>query len=295
MKDLKQLCEIMAENNVNLANDVFPELKTLPLCERLVSLSGNNEINKSGFKYKDKYLIFPVVLANNFHFTTKLAQLWNPHKENLQLSYDPNYLGDPNTTRIMILKSYWRGPNSINSVREKFREKNLVIFGAKEGFSSEIFDNVEFSFECREGKWHFEIEELLPLNDLSLYNKTTIGEEKYNYYTNYIHAITDIDFTKCFHLDGAIRVYNRIDNYKKRHINSANGIKTDVHSLCDRIKLFRLDSELGFSYFIELITLFFDTNPYVLEFFEGKNDFSTAQEDWRVDVCKYLWELNPIG
>ena len=292
MRDSKQLCEIIARNSSNIAENTFPELKDLPLYEKLVSPQGNNDINKSGFKYKDKYLIFPTVLSGNFHFTTKLIQLWDPEKESLKLSYDPNYLGDPKTIRMMILKSYWRGPNSIQSVQKKFKDKSIVVFGAKQNFSAEIFDNVEFSFEHRKGKWHFEIEELLPLNNLTLYNKTSIGEERYNYYTNYVHAITDANFTKCFHLDGAIRVYNNIENYKKRHINSANNIKTDVHSLCDRVKLFRLDSEQGFNYFVELITLFFDANPYVLEFFEGANDFSTTQEDWRIGLCEYLWKLD---
>lgn len=96
MRDSKQLCEIIARNSSNIAESTFPELKDLPLCEKLVSPQGNNDINKSGFKYKDKYLIFPTVLSGNFHFTTKLIQLWDPEKESLKLSYDPNYLGDPN-------------------------------------------------------------------------------------------------------------------------------------------------------------------------------------------------------
>lgn len=86
----------------------------------------------------------------------------------------------------------------------------------------------------------------------------------------------------CFHLDGAIRVYDNFENFKKRNLSDMK--KEDWSKKSKRYKLFRFDSDKGIDYFEKIIGLFFLFNSYVREFFEGETQELKYMENQRTKL-----------
>ncbi len=283
--------DITIEQKDDYVLEKYPELLVKRKDETLVSLNYPTKINKNGFMYKDRFLIFPSIFTANFHFTNWIIKNWLGQFK-LSLSFELDKLGIPETEKESILLSHWFGPKTKKNVKENFNNTIKVVFGATDtSWSTEIFDKTEFYFNRRKGEWHLEIEELLPLQNLFYTPNTQFRQQEMKYYTKYLHAITDRDINSCTHIDGAIRVYDTRDNFLKRH---SIQFQSDPKEISKRYKLFRFDSDAGITSFQEIIGLFFLHNPYVHEFFEGESEFTRDMESKRTIIFKIDSEKRDI-
>jgi hypothetical protein len=276
------LGDIAVEYKKGYSKEKYPELSDIEKLG-LIKIDFPTTINKNGFRYKDNYLVFPHLFSRNFHFTNWMIDNWKGDFE-LSLPYDPDYLGVVGSERKMILLSHWMGPKTTTKVAESLGGKERIIFGSYENIDGSFYDITEFYFVCRKGIWHLEIEELLPMPSIIYQRDVNYRGIDIKYHTLYLHALTNSSLTKCSHIDGAIRGYGSEQNFRKRHNMNIN--RKSPKDLSTRHKLFRMDSESGIENFQEIIGLFFESNPYIMEFFEGENDITRDLQKKREYVLK---------
>lgn len=270
------LRDIAVESKENHSLETFPELLNEIDSEGLMKVPFGYDLNKDGFKYKNKYLIFENVISRNFHFMDWIIRNWD-NGFSIRLRPNFNYLGIPSTRRDLMLLSHWRGPKKFSNLN-KF-EQNLVIKGPNNFDVFPVNDKTEFLFEFRNGEWHLQMEEMVPLEETAYIPDFLINNKKYNFCTRYLHAIMDENLSFCTHIDGAIRAYHNDKNLRIR--NNTNLSDENLKDICSRIKLFSFDSSEGIESFQEIIGLFFRENPYVLEFFEGETKETKELEEKR--------------
>lgn len=282
--------DVGVQKKKNLALETYPELLQQEDDDGLLEICPDVDLNKNGFKYKNHYLIFPEYFTNNFHFTEWLIRNWNG-KFKLKVSFEYDKLGMPDTRRDTLLMAHWRGPKHLRHVqkslnRSEFIEKRTVFNG-----QYCLNDKTEFLFvKDSADTWTFQIEELIPMDGVLGYDEvTSLKGKKILFYTRYLHAIVNKDLSQCYHLDGALREYGSYDAWCSR--NELSLRDSSIRSLTDRYKLFRIDSSSGIIDFHEIIGLFFKSNPYVLEFFEGESeDYAQSENRRRVFMERYLKE-----
>jgi len=285
------LWDFAVEEKDNIVLEAFPEINDLIDEDGLIEVPFNADLNKNGFLYKDKYLAIESAISQNFHMIEWLVDTWK-NKFTLKLPIDMRRLGLPETRRTAYLASHWQGAKTIINVKNSLGEQEFIIKG-NNNIDIPLLDKTEFLFQKRDGVWHLNIEELIPLEGFTYTDKIYFRNVEHRYYTRYIHAITNSDLTLCTHIDGAIRVYNSYENFKLR--NSKELREGAVKNLCERYKLFRIDSPDGISEYQEIIGLFFVGNPYVLEFFEGESDFSKDLEKRRGRLLEVDYEYTKFG
>jgi len=283
------LWDIAVNEKENLVSEEYPLLNKTK--DNLVEVKYGTDINKNGFEYEKHYLIFESELSINFHLMGWIIANWKGDSK-FYVAIDKDKLGEPETIREVMLLSHWEGPKTVKNISESFNKNELIIKGP---FNAGIplYDKVEFLFRDINGKWHLEIEELLPRRGISFDLETYVKGEKAKYFTRYIHAITDKEVKKCFHLDGAIRSYDNFKNFKDRNLSDIG--KKDWSKKSKRYKLFRFDSENGINNFEKIIGLFFLWNPYVREFFEGETEELKEMEEQREKLFEFNFKYKRLG
>lgn len=276
------LWDIAVEEKDNLAYEKYPELKTMADKDGLFELNHKTIFNKNGFRYKKHFLIFSSEFSRNFHFTEWLKQNWTG-QFSFYVPFDSNKLGLPETCREMFLASHWHGPKSIQHIQKSLNNKEYLVKGPS-NFKGCLQDKTEFLFKKYGHQWHLQIEELLPLRGLSLEKETMFKGKKILYFTRYLHAITNDKLTECYHIDGALREYKTKDKFIHRNSMQINDFSKK--QMCNRYKIFKIQSKEGISSFQEIVGLFFDSNPYIIEFFEGENEDTKYMERIRTSLIE---------
>jgi hypothetical protein len=162
-------------------------------------------------------------------------------------------------------------------------EREVVIQHGSNSYGDSIIDKTEFLFRRRGDEWILEIEELLPRRGVNHSFNIGLRNETLDYYTRYLHAITNDYLSNCTHIDGAIREYGSKQAFADRHTDSEKQIDSDwVKQEPNRYKLFKLDSDdAPVPDYQEIIGLFFKFSPHVLEFFEGRSERVKEIEEQR--------------
>ena len=270
--------DIAVKRRNGIVPETYPEVVEAQ-DQNLIEVTTSADFNKDGFEYDSHYLIFGEPLVSNFHFTTYLL---NHNNEDLQLKmlFSLNQLGLPETTRTMHLFEHWDGPQSLQRIRESDDIHHASTHGGQT-YADGFHDKTEFLFEKRDDKWVLHIEETLPIRGVILDLGTSYRGRRIDYYTRYLHAITNEELTECYHLDGAIREYPDRETFLQRHRQQF--AEDDIFKdLCERHKVFKLDSESGaIPDYQRIAGLFFKYNPYVIEFFGGKSDWTQEVEEFR--------------
>lgn len=277
--------DIAIKRRDGIVPEVYPEVLDNQ-DQNLIEVPSDADFNKDGFEYEDHYLIFGEPIVSNFHFTTYLL---NHNHDDLQLKmlFSLDKLGLPETTRRMHLLEHWDGPETLQRIRESDDIAHVSSHGGQtygEGF----YDKTEFLFERRDDKRILHIEETLPFRGVVMELGTSYRGQKIDYYTRYLHAITNGDLTECYHFDGAIREYSDRGAFLERHRQqfTEDNIFKDM---CDRHKVFKLDSDSGaIPDYQRIAGLFFKYNPYVVEFFDGRSEWTQEVEEFRnshFEIC----------
>jgi hypothetical protein len=247
--------------------------------QNLIEVPTDAEFNKDGFEYRDHYLIFGEPISSNFHLTTYLLNN-NTQDLSLKTLFSLDQLGLPATTRTMHLFEHWDGPETLQRIREANGIAHVSSHGGQT-YGDGFYDKTEFLFEKRGDRWVLHIEETLPIKGVFLNLSTRYRGRKVDYYTRYLHAITNEDLTECYHLDCAIREYPSRDTFLERHRKQFTEGQV-FKDLCSRYKVFKLDSEAGsIPDYQRIAGLFFKYNPYVIEFFDGPSDWTQELEEFR--------------
>jgi hypothetical protein len=273
------LWDVMVEAKPGLAQVVYPEISELEDTDGLV------ELPFGGFEYKGNYLIFDNSFSKNYFLTEWLMGNWKG-EFTLRVPLDNDAIGLSDSIRCVDLKAHWWGPKNLSKVAASFDDEVAVFGGA--AFQGKIQDRTEIFFKRQDGKRVIEIEELIPMDGLTLSIPTSYKGTTLNFVTRYIHAIVSEDLNTCFHLDGAYRDYSTKEEFLKR--NMTMDLKnTNIKQMCVSHKVFRIDSEQGFANFPEIIGLFFTYNPYISQFFEGKNQENTDMEKRRTQLLGHIF------
>lgn len=164
------LRDIAVNDKKNLVSEIYPTL--IKTKDDLVEVNYSVDMNKDGFEYKKHYLIFEPELSSNFHLIEWIIKNWKSDSK-FYVSIDMNKLGLPETIRDVRLLSHWEGPKTVKNVAESFKENELVI-KCPANANTILYDKVEFLFKNIGGKWHLEIEELLPRRWISFDLDTSI-------------------------------------------------------------------------------------------------------------------------
>lgn len=270
--------DIAVERRDDIVPETYPEVLEEE-DQNLIEVPSNANFNKDGFEYQDHYLIFAAPIVSNFHFTTYLLN--NNHEDvQLKMLFSLDQFGLPETTRQMLLFEHWDGPESLQRIRESDGITHVSSHGGQT-YGDGFYDKTEFLFEQRDDQWILHIEETLPIKGTMLDLSTSYRGRNIDYYTRYLHAITNEDLTECYHLDGAIREYPSRDAFLERHRQQFTDDNI-FKDLCDRYKVFKLDSESGaIPDYQRIAGLFFKYNPYVIEFFDGESDWTREVEEFR--------------
>lgn len=277
-------------------NDLVPE-NYPDLCSfndnDLIDIPQNLDMNKNGFEYKEHYLIFVHPLAQNYYLTGKLATLRSTDVS-LSVPVSYNKLGMPDTTRETVLKAHWRGPETIDELRDRSGSEFFVQKGT-ESYQHGLQDRTEFYFELRDGMWHLQIEELLPRTGIFYSPHTGYRNNEIKYYTRYFHAIMDDECKRCYHMDGAVRGYGSLEKFIERHTERELQEPNILKRMSTRHKLFKVDSPDGeINDFGEVAGLFFKNNPHVQRFFEGDSEYTRELEENRASQFQFDFDSDRV-
>jgi len=274
------LDDIAIAEGQNIALDEYPELRNQEDEDGLIRVPDAAENCLNGFSYQDHYLIYDLPLTRYSRLTQHCFQ---SGFQNLDLRFLVDYdrLGDPSKRRGVDELERWDGVEHIDRIRGSDEISITSVHGGKSYCENKLLDKTDFLFHKQDGYWHFQIEELLPMEGIEPDFSITYRDTSYNYWTRYLHARTNEELTECYHIDGAIRVYGDESSFIQRHAEQLQAGKK-FKSETERMKLFRIESDSQpLPSFYELIGFFFKQNPYVKEFFEGKSDESAELEEQR--------------
>lgn len=286
------LWDIAVREKNDLVSKNYPDLCSFA-DDDLIDIPQTADMNKNGFEYKDHYLIFIDQLAKNYYLTEKLGSL---RSNNVNLSVPVSYskLGMPDTRRKMMLKAHWRGPETIDKLRDRSGSEFFVQKGT-ESYQHGLQDRTEFYFELRDREWHLQIEELLPRTGIFYSPHTAYRDAEIKYYTRYFHAIMDEKCEYCIHMDGAIRGYGSFEKFVERHTERELQEVNTLKRMSSRHKLFRVDSPDGaINEFGEVAGLFFKHNPHVQRFFEGDSEHATELEENRASQFQFDFDSDRV-
>ncbi|WP_415381625.1 hypothetical protein [Halosimplex sp. TS25] len=279
----RQLWDIDVKIRRDIATETYPELEEYT-DTGLYPLDFPVNYNKNGFEYEDHFLIFPEGLSYNYHLTQSLFDKWDGSFD-MSLAFDYDKLGMSDKAHPSFLAEHWWGPDDLDAVQDSRQRNQLVTFGTG-SYGPGVIDRTEFLFTQRDDEWILQIEELLPRRGVMHEFGTQLREKSFDYYTRYLHAITDEELTECFHLDGALRSYPSKESFLKRHQDNDKRLGSDwAGDTTERFKLFKLDaSESAVPDYQEIIGLFFKYNPHVIEFFQGEGQITRELEEWRTQM-----------
>lgn len=278
----RQLEDITIIQQQDLAIDTYPELSQ-QLSANLWQVDRQTQHIKHGVSYEDHHLLYPRILWNHSNLTNFLLEKWKGQFD-LSLRLRVDQLGLSDTTFGAEELERWQGPESLTAVRESFRPDEYVRYGDSESsYACGLQDRTDFYFQNRDDEYIIEIEELLPRLGSTFPKPARIDGNCYQYWTRYLHAVTDPELIQCKHIDGAIRIYHDKQSFIQRHIDSNWALCSDeVKSTTKHRKLFLLDSDsFDIPDYHTIIGLFFKWNPHVIEFFEGDSDRVRELEEQR--------------
>lgn len=273
---------------------IYPELREKIDKDGLLHLDSNFTLMDGGIEYKDHVL--------HYHQFLRRGYTSHPNFDFLRffLSYYYSFFADPPTARkdsVPILKLVAQ-TKSKSSLKAKLKTENhfriaidhrrimpknfyaqigefdtwrglpfdkgklddpnyvglTVVERNKESLFEETcsLDRTEFYWSYRDKIKTFEVEEIS--SSSRIYD---------SYYLNrYIHSEREIENSKFRHLDGAVKVYLK-DQFTDRH---SSFMPKELKSY-SKIKLWRIDGDILFPAWSELISLFFKGNEMILKYF----------------------------
>ncbi|WP_157146149.1 hypothetical protein [Brachyspira pilosicoli] len=249
----------------NIIPRIFPELLDKIDDDGLIDIKEFKDMIYPGvYKYKD-FIIFAhrffkrgCALENSFNnkLLKKLQIMSENNLVNIKIRIDLDLIGLIGTEQNILEYDYIWGPkfnDDLNAIPDgetvhEFKDEEKNIYG---------IDKVEILWKSRGNEKIFESEEIT--ND-SLNNSKVIFRNRY------VHSIIKSDEINPFHLDGAIREYTvnkYIDRMDSRIIDNNNA---------EYIKLWRLDGEIEVNNWKELISIFYNENKLLGEYFNGNDE-----------------------
>lgn len=249
----------------NIISRMFPELLDKIDDDGLIDIKELKDMIYPGvYKYKD-FIIFAhrffkrgCALENSFNnkLLEKLQIMSKNNLVNIKIRIDLDLIGLIGTEQCMLEYDYIWGPkfnDDLNSIPDgetvhEFKDEEKHMYG---------IDKVEILWKSRGNEKIFESEEIT--ND-------SLNNSKVVFRNRYVHSIIKSDEINPFHLDGAIRQYT-IDE----HINRIDSRIIDNNN-AEYIKLWRLDGKIEVNNWKELISIFYNENKLLGEYFNGNDE-----------------------
>ncbi|MCE5176755.1 MAG: hypothetical protein ABFD23_03645 [Caldisericales bacterium] len=248
-----------SENKPRLLS-IYPELREKIDKKGLTILDDSFGYNKGYHTYKEHILYYCSFLegSRGTNLISKFNELYkNKNNANkFRIAFDFNRVCKIKDFRHICLFDTWYGPEfDIN----KIDDPNFVGLTVKKSDKKSLdlmknLDRTEFywKYDRKEKVKTFEIEEIVDLNYI-----------KGGYNVNcYIHSERDTLNKKFIHLDGAIKIYDK-SNYQERFCS-----KIPEERKADKyIKLFRIDGDISYKDWSELISFYYKYNRMIIEYF----------------------------
>lgn len=217
--------------------------------------------NNDHYAYKEHILFYHRFLEVDYakEMTQKFNKLYQKEdsKNKFRIAFDFNRVCKVKDFRRIYLFDTWYGREfDVNKIDDpNFIGLTVKSSDKKSSGLMKNLDRTEFywKYDKKQNLKTFEIEEIVDLNYLR-------GGYNVN---RYIHSERDIKKKKFIHLDGAIKIYGT-SNYQERFDSKMpKEYKADKY-----IKLFRIDGDISYRDWSELISFYYKYNRMIIEYFD---------------------------
>ena len=245
------------------AIEVYPELIEHFDKDGLLIIDDGFELHDGGLIYKDHVLHYHQFLRRgftsnpNFDFISRFINSYRKTKRQNKhrIAIDPFRIMHRDHFESLMECDGWFGPNfdinkldDINSVGLTVKKRNHPSFF---DLTNKI-DKTEFLWSYRDNVKTLQIEEISSIDQI-------IDGMHIN---RFIHTERHVIEKKFQHFDGAVKIYDK--NYDARINSQMSNEKLCAHY----IKLFRIDGDVNFEKWLDLISFFFKGNEMILEYFD---------------------------
>jgi hypothetical protein len=243
--------------------EIYPELKNFFDKDGLLNISDDFILHDGGIEYKKHMLHYHQLLRRgftsnpNFDFTIRFLQYYQNTKPNNRFRVAIDH------RRIMTKEFYsqiaefdtWFGLSFNKAKIDDPNEVGLTVVKRNKNSLFELtnkLDRTEFFWFYRDGIKTFEVEEI---------SDQDYCFDNYNF-NRYIHSERDIGNKITRHLDGAVKVYLKDTYADRKNSNIPKEMKC-----YKKIKLWRIDGDIDFDSWINLISFFYKGNEMIIEYF----------------------------
>jgi hypothetical protein len=257
---------------------VYPEIRSLLDDDGLLYIDDRFRLFDGGIEYKDHILHYHQFLRRgyssnpNFDFLGRFLRCYIQicASNSFRIAIDHHRIMPKEFYQHIVEMDAWYGPRFDRSKLDDIYAVGLTVIKRISPSPFDLFfdklERTEFFWSYRNGIKTFEVE---GISDKSLFHDP--------YYLNkYAHSERDVRLKRLRHFDGAVKVYlkdsyeNRLSTYMPKELRSFK-----------KVKLFRIDGEIGIDEWIELLTLFFKGNEMIIEYFDPELFESKFGDDIR--------------
>jgi hypothetical protein len=257
---------------------LYPEIGTLLDDDGLLHIDDRFHLFDGGIEYKDHVIHYHQFLRRgyrsnpNFDFLGQFIRYYiqTGGNNSFRVAIDHHRIMPKEFYQHLVEMDTWYGPRFDKSKLDDINEVGLTIVKRTSPSPFDLFfdklERTEFFWSYRDGIKTFEVEEI---SDKELFHDP--------YYLNkYVHSERDVKLKRLRHCDGAVKVYlkddyeNRLSTYLPKELKSFK-----------KIKLFRIDGDIGIDEWIALLSMFFKGNEMIMEYFDPEQFESRYGEDIR--------------
>jgi hypothetical protein len=215
---------------------------------------------------------------NNFHFDF-IEKFMSLHKQpdvTLRVALDRDVIGLASSFHRREELDYWWGPQYSDEIANIPLGVTHFECDENQKFYSGISGS-QFWWKQDDNLKTFEAEELR--------DEPTGGQKTKHYGCRYVHSIYDVIKNEFVHFDGAIRTYPGDDMIERigKKINESG--KNTIYT-----KLFRIDGRLKLSDWKALVTLYYQGNPLIYEYFGVKQEHENLFKSKKDTIEKSILE-----
>jgi hypothetical protein len=256
--------EVINENtNSSSVLEIYPELKNSFDKDGLLNINDDFILHDGGIEYKKHILHYHQLLRRgftsnpNFDFTALFLQYYQKTKpgNSFRVAIDHHRIMTKEFYSQIMEFDTWFGPSFNKAKIDDPNETGLTVVKRNKNSLFELtnrLDRTEFFWFYRDGIKTFEVEEI---------SDQDYCFDNYNF-NRYIHSERDIGNKITRHIDGAVKVYLK-DTYADRK----NSYIPKEMKCYKKIKLWRIDGDIDFDSWINLISFFYKGNEMIIEYF----------------------------
>lgn len=255
---------IQSSPSESIVVKTYPELERLFDEDNLLRVDDRFELHDGGIQYKQHILHYHQFLRRGFTSNPNfdfLARFMRCREEtsainSFRIAIDHHRIMPVEFFQHLVECDAWFGPAFSTATLDDAEAVGVTMIkrNADPAFGSNYdLDRAEFMWTYRDGIKTFQAEEIASLR----------AHFDQFYLNRYLHSERDTTARRFQHVDGAVKVYldsdyhRRFDSMMPQHAKSYR-----------KIKLWRIDGDIGITHWLKLVSYFFKGNEMVLEYLD---------------------------